>query len=403
MKITKKAFMGDMAINMIAATIPVAVLNIVIYPSLAVTLSTDEYGTLTTCIGLVNFVNGIWGSSIAFTRLLDKKENIKVKNYSVLLVLYIVLAMVMNIVMMLLTGCFMKNSNPLLLSICVILLIINNYLIVEYRLILSYKRILISNLFGALGYICGLLFLSLIRTNRWEWVFVFGYGFAVIYNLVTTQIWKSKLEIDSDFPKVFKETGVLVVTSSISGASTYLDKLIIFPVLGATSMAYYQTASIISKVIPMFASAISNVLLSYLVKLKSLSYKTYSLFICFLVVFSILGLVACNTIVPLVINFLYPSYYEYCLAIIPYANIVAILQMFYSFVFPLTLRFCEKKMQYYVQLGRLVPYLFLTIILIKKFELSGFCIATIIAQIIQILIIISSTYRAIRSKSDECC
>ena len=126
-------------------------------------------------------------------------------------------------------------------------------------------------------------------------------------------------------------------------------------------MAYYQTASIVAKVIPMFASAISNVLLSYLVKIKSLSYKTYSLYICFLMAFSILGLVACNTIVPLVISFLYPSYYEHCLKIIPYANIVAILQMFYSFVFPLTLRFCERKKQYYVQIGRLVPYLVLAI------------------------------------------
>lgn len=398
----KKAFMGDMVINMIAAAIPVAVLNIIIYPLLAATLSTDEYGTLTTCIGLVNFVNGIWGSSIAFTRLLDNKEEIRAKNYSVLLIVSIFIAIIMNIVMMILTGSFMKNSNLFLLSICVILIISNNYLIVEYRLILSYKRILISNIFGGVGYIFGILLLPITQSNRWEWVFVFGYGFAVIYNLTTTQIWKSKLEIDSDFPKILKETGVLVVTSSISGASTYLDKLIIFPVLGATSMAYYQTASIVAKVIPMFASAISNVLLSYLVKIKSLSNKTFSIYLCFLVGFSTVGLVACNAIVPLIINLLYPSYYEHCFKIIPYANIVAILQMFYSFVFPLTLRFCERKKQYYVQLGRLIPYLLLAFIMIRKFELTGFCIATIIAQVIQILIIVSITYRAIRRKSNEC-
>ncbi len=401
MNISKKAFVGDMFINMVAAAIPVAVLNIVVYPLLAANIPTEDYGTLTTCVGLINFVNGIWGSSVSYTRLLDKSEGLLKKNYSVLLSISSVLAVLMNAAMLYITGCILANISVVMLSLCVFLIILNNYLIVEYRLVLSYKKILLSNVFSSVGYVIGFGVLALTGYKRWEWVFLFGYGTAVVYNLLTTSIWKGPVSIDAAIKPLAKDTGVLVITSSISGASTYLDKLIVYPLLGATVMAYYQTASIIAKIIPMFAAAISNVMLSYLIKIRAISKKTYWLYLLVLCVISAIGILICNLVVPPVIRTLYPTYYDNCLQIIPYANLIAILHMFYSFVFPFSLRYAKRNRQFLIQIGRLIPYLILALLLIKSNGLTGFCYATIISQFIQIVIVVLISFRALERETEN--
>ncbi len=404
MTLSKKTFVGDMFINMLATAIPVAVLNIIVYPLLVAHMITDDYGTLTTCVGLINLVNGIWGSSVSYTRLLDKSEGLIKRNYSILLSISTVLAIVMNILLLWMTGCIIANVNIVLVSICVGLIIFNNYMIVEYRLILSYKKILISNICSSIGYVVGFGIMVLTNYRRWEWVFIFGYGVAVIFNMCTTHIWKGKFEYDEHLHPLAVSTFILVITSSISGFSTYLDKLLIYPLLGATAMAYYQTASIIAKIIPMFAAAISNVLLSYLIKIKKISYKSFFAYNSILIAISVVGLVLCNIAVPEIIRFLYPSYYANCLDLIPFANIIAILQMFYSFVFPITLRYAARRKQYHIQLGRLIPYLILSLVLVKYRGLIGFCYATIISQVIQIIIVLCISLNAITgSDNDENC
>lgn len=397
MEISKKAFVRDMIINMIATAIPVAVLNIVIYPLLASRISTDDYGTMSTCVGLFSFVNGVWGLSISQTRLLDKSKDLIQKNYSVLLCACALFAVVMNTLMLIITGCFVSNINVIMLSVCVLLNTLNAYLIVEYRIILSYSKILISNVLLSVGYFVGFGMFALTGFSRWEWIFVFGYGLMAFFNLLSTRIWRSKLNKDERFGAIAKSTSILVLSSAISGSSTYLDKFVIYPMLGPTIMAYYQTASLIAKVIPMFAGAISNVILSYLVKLKIITKKTFWLFVAILIAIAAVGLVICNIVVNPVIKFLYPTYYEFCYPIVPYTNVIAILSMIYYFLLPLSLRYTKRSMQYVIQLGRLIPYIVLTFILFNLFGLYGFCYATMISQFIQISLVIVVTFRAITS------
>lgn len=388
MNITKKTFVGDILINITAAALPVAVLNIIVYPLLASHIPADRYGTLTTCVGLINMVNGIWGSSVAYTRLLDKSEGIIKNNYTLVLVASIVLAIAMNIAMLAATGCMMADISIPMISICVALIIVNNYLVVEYRLILSYYRILLSNVLSCVGYAVGIGIMTLTGYSRWEVVFCFGYGFSAIYNLATTRLWRIKPKVDQNLRSIVKSTCTLNLSSTIAGMSTYLDKLLIYPLLGATAMAYFQTASIVAKIVPLFASAISNVILSYLVKIEKITKKTFLIFFAVLSVISLVGLVVCDAIVPPLIKLLYPMYYEHCVALIPFANIIAVLQMFYSFAYPLSLRYANRSKQYYIQLGRLIPYVVLALLFISKNGLIGFSYACIISQIIQIVIVV---------------
>lgn len=391
---TKFKFLGDMLLNIIASGMPIALLNLLVYPMIAGQVGATTYGTLTVCVGVQNFVNGIWGSSVAYTRLLHLKKE-EEGSFSLLFLINLSGGLIMNIFMLWLTGCLKEGINVPLLLLSEIFLIANNYLAVEYRLKLSYVKIFMTNACGCIGYLLGYVMLSAMNFQCWEIVFVTGYGASFIYNLCSTSIWQQKLMITPGFKLLLKNTNVLVTTSTISGVSTYLDKFVIYPYLGAESMTYYQTASIMSKIIPMLATSISNVILSYLVKISVLSRKILSVCIIALSCVCVIGYYVCGLIVPVVIQVLYPSFYEKCMDIIPYANMIAMLQMFYTFIVPLTLRYAERRMQYYIQIGRLVPYLLFTVLLIGKYSLTGFCYATIISLLVQNLIVLLICFKTI--------
>lgn len=397
---TKFKFIGDMLLNIVASGLPIALLNLLVYPMVVGHVGAKTYGTLTTCVGIQNFVNGIWGSSVAYTRLLHLKKE-EERSFSLLFVINLSGGLIMNLLMLWLTGCMKEQINIPLLLLSEIFLIANNYLVVEYRLKLSYIKIFITNICGCAGYLLGYILLFAMNFQHWEIIFVVGYGASFIYNLLSTSIWKQKLAMTPGFRSLFKNTNVLVATSTISGVSTYLDKLVVYPYLGAESMAYYQTASILSKIIPMLASSISNVILSYLVKIQALSRKVLSVCVALLSGVCIAGFFVCSVVVPIVIRVLYPSFYKECIGLIPLANMIAMLQMFYTFILPLTLRYAERRMQYFIQIGRLAPYLLFTVLLIGKYGLFGFCYATIISQVIQNLIVLFICFKAVGGKKIE--
>jgi Na+-driven multidrug efflux pump len=58
-------------------------------------------------------------------------------------------------------------------------------------------------------------------------------------------------------------------------------------------------------------------------------------------------------------------------------------------------------MQFIIQIGRLVPYLILVYILLNRFELKGFAYATIISQLIQIIIVLVISYKTMNKKGVE--
>jgi O-antigen/teichoic acid export membrane protein len=386
-KSLKKKFVTDMSINIFATAIPMILLYIVIYPLIADKIDASVFGTLVTTLGIINFINGIWGSSIAFTKLLNSKKISSNGNFTLIFLINLFFALIMLFIIVFLTGVYSSGANIILIMISTVFLIVNTYLMVEYRLKLSYKKILITNVFRSVGFIIGYLCLFIIGFEEWEWIFIMGYGFSMIFNLVSTSIWRHSPKKDTDFNELYKGNLILIGSSSVSGASTYLDKLVIYPSLGSESMAYYQT--------------ISNVMLSYLIKVDKLTKKFFSIFVISLIVVSVLGYFLSNLLVPYIIMFLYPKYYDKSVNLIPLTNLIAMLQMIYTFIFPVALRYAKRKMQFIIQIGRLVPYLILVYILLNRFELKGFAYATIISQLIQIIIVLVISYKTMNKKGVE--
>lgn len=387
-KLSKRKFIEDMILNIIAAGIPVAVLNLIIYPLVAGKVGAVAYGTMTTSIGILHFSNGIWGSSVAHTRLLYQGQEDKKDIFLTVLVGQMILGSIFSFGILCLTGCIVSKGQAAILVVSGCFLMANSYLVIEYRLRLSYVKILLNNLSGCIGYIVGYLIFIVMGFRHWEMIFALGAGASFFFGILTTSIWKGKISRNPETFQTAKKSAVLVSTSAISGTSTYLDKLVIYPVLGAESMAYYQAAGVLAKIIPLVASAISNVMLSYLIKIVRISKKWILVIITLFFGIGVVGVLVCNMVIPYVVQFLYPSFYEECRALIPYTNIVAMFQMCYSFLFPFSLRYAKRTAQFLIQFGRLIPYVAGCFLLIPSYGLIGFCYATIVSQVIQIGIIV---------------
>lgn len=376
----------NMVYNIIASFLPVIAISLIIQPLVARSMTSEIFGTFIAVTGIINLSVGIWGSSISYNKLLSyDKYNNNDNNYNSILIINIILSIITYIIIIKLMNINIGNILLIISSFVMVLALLDNYLLIEHKINVKYKRILVNKIFLVIGYGFGTILYLYSNNKYWIIIYVVGYASVTIYNIFTTKSIKDKVsfkKIDKKYLNVF----TLVLAYSISGMSTYLDKIIIFPLLGATNLSYFQVASFSGKIVPLIASSTGQVILSYLAnssKIKKNRFNKYNLIV---IGGSAAIYIILNILVPFVIKILYPQYINEVYHLIPYVNLIASLNIIYSFIYSFVLYYSKIKNQYIVNLSRLIPNIILSILLIPKYKLIGFSIATIIACIIQIII-----------------
>ena len=122
------------------------------------------------------------------------------------------------------------NENPESCQNAVIsrFLVVKEYLLVSFRLILDFKKVLYSNFFLTIGYGLGIFIFYLI--NQWLYIYLLGYLTCLVYILKNTKLWKEPFKIDFNTFKIGKETSILLLSALLLRVTTYADKIIIFPI-----------------------------------------------------------------------------------------------------------------------------------------------------------------------------
>lgn len=148
----------DIIFNIIANLIPVAVLQLIVLPYIANELGDEKNGQFLTVLALLHFIVPITSNSLSTARLLlnQKYQEDKITgDFNLWLSLYAVLNIGLVVI-----GClfyFNKINTIDIISICLLSVVwmIKDYLLVEFRLFLTYSKILINNLFLTLGLLIG--------------------------------------------------------------------------------------------------------------------------------------------------------------------------------------------------------------------------------------------------------
>ena len=209
MNISKKKIVFDLVLNMIATAVPIAILQLVIYPLISQDVTVEGYGMMVTVISLLTVISNTLGNTLNNIRLLNdgkyKKKRI-VGDFNQLLLRE-------SIISLIIVGSFsivlfrqISLIEFLLIEVIGMLMVFHSYFIVDFRLKLDYNAIVWNNVQLALGYFVG--YLTFFLTGIWELVYLFGYGFSLIYIFRKTKLWRYIFVIDiwciRQFAKLFR-------------------------------------------------------------------------------------------------------------------------------------------------------------------------------------------------------
>ncbi len=385
----KKKIAFDMALNIVATAIPIIVLQLFLLPALSHYLSDDQYGLLVTILSLMNMVPSTLGNVLNNIRLIESREledgNAQ-QNFNV--ILSVMLGV--NLVTMAVCTCIYDRGieiDSLLLTLLVsVFLLLREYFTVAFRIKLNYKNIVASNLIMIAGYGVGFFLFPL--TNRWQVIYLLGYGFSLAFIFLKTDLWKEAFQVSSSFRHICLQAVLLTAATFLGRVTTYADKLIIFPVLGGAVVSVYYTATLFGKVVSMAITPISSVILSYLSRANRKNDDIFRLAFFSGLGVCIVGYFACIAVSRPVLGLLYPQFVEQAMQYIWITTGTMVITTLTAIVHPFVLKFFDMKWQILINGSYVAVYVGLALTMLGRWGLHGFCLGALAASLIKLVFMV---------------
>lgn len=379
----------DFIFNIIASVLPIAFLQLIMYPFMAKYLDAESYGEALIIISFTTIIIQVSGIGINNTRIIKQEMYSKNKEKGDFNVLLLTLG-AFNIIACLI--ClrvlnFKISKVEVGLLICLVEFgLLKTYISAEYNINKDFKKVLYSNMFLIAGYILGVIVFLI--TRQWIFMLLLGNVIATLYMLKTTCIWKEKLKITIHFKEISSSIFAISFSSLLINLVTYADRLILFPLVGASQVAVYYTASVFGKILSMGLSPISSVLLSYFSKESEMNNKKFwkmniaNFAVC--IAFYIVSRIISEPIVKI----LYPDLFVEVRYLINIANIAAIINASTILVQPTILKFCNLRWQIYIQIIHLVIYILFSLLIVPEYGIIGFAYITVFIAIVKLGILL---------------
>lgn len=380
----KKQITFDTILNMLAFGTPIVILQIIILPIVGNQLGGIEYGNAITLISFSTLFSVPFGSVLNNIRLLND-TNYKEFGYEGDFNILLLINILFNVVIMILGGIYYANSlvSTLLIVIYSSLNIVREYLLVSFRLNLNYKLILENNFVLGIGYLLGLVLFFI--TNYWQYIYLMGNLLSLIFIMKHSSLWKEKLKSTPLFKETTINTLILLCSMLLNTAIGYADKLLLYPLIGPTAVTIYYSATILGKIVSMLISPLSNVVLSYAVKVNHMSKKKFIYMLTALILIGFIGYIIVMLGSYPVMKLLYPQWYEDSLKLIPITNLTAIIIAITSVINPIILRFKNVNWQLIVNAITLIIYLIGILVFYNQWGIIGFCLGVLFANFIKLI------------------
>lgn len=374
--------LSDFIINIIANFLPVFALQFLILPFLG-KYDSSGYGVIILIQSIFTLISGSCGIAINNVRLI--RGDTSSENYNFVLLL---LSFVSSIVVLLISSYYteLNLDEKILIFIISIFLVVKEYLLVSFRLILDFKKVLYSNFFLTIGYGLGIFIFYLI--NQWLYIYLLGYLTCLVYILKNTKLWKEPFKIDFNTFKIGKETSILLLSALLLRVTTYADKIIIFPILGSHLVAVYYIATILGRISTLVFTPVSNVCLSYISSKNSQNKLSFFRVLYISGFISLLSYILFNFLGEYIFKILYPLFVESVLIYIPITLATMGVNSISSLLNPFILKYFKLRWQVIINTIYVCIYLIISLPLLKVGGLYGFCVGALITEIVKLLIII---------------
>lgn len=380
-------------LRLLAAFLSTGVRQFVTLPVLAAIFSKEAYGTILTINSVANIAEVSLGNTLNNTRMVTKpdyEEKGYVGDFNWFVLIAAAIGTVFSIVMPFLFP-DIDLITGLLLWLVIIAGICNGYYIVGFTMKLMFGQVLIQSVVVAAGTLVGIGLTKL--TGLWPFSFLIGNVFGLIYLYFKSSLLKEPLKWTPYAKKTATKWSVLTVTSLLSNAMTYLDRLLLYPVVGAGAVAIYTTASFFGKCVAALIPSASNVLLAYF---SQNNYKISKASFFKVIATSVLFCGACYVvaipIAPWITRLLYPSLFAEAEPLLLLANAAAMIAAAGTLAQTIVLRFCKPSNLLSVQVLYSVIYLGGGLLVLGKTGVIGFCWVAIIANLIRLFALIIYGY-----------
>lgn len=401
---TKSKIFFDFVLNICAATLPIIVLQLIVYPITAKNVGAEEYGLMLTIYSVWIMVSNSLGNVLNNIRLLfDNKYNEKNINgdFNYLFVIFCIINVIVIFGMIIYYYHEFELVHIILGSLVSILLITKAYWEVGFRLKLNYKAILLNNILQCFGFITGAV--CTYFTNTWEFIFLFGYLFSVIYCGKKNKLYRETFKRTFLFREVTINSIKLVIATVISSMMNYADKLILYPLMGGYAVSIYYTASILGKMVGMLTGPINSVILSYISRWKKNNKSLISRLMIITLLLCIIGYAVTLCISRPVIGILFPQWVDEVMKLIPITTISVLLVVMSSIFSPFVLKFCDMKWQIVINGASALIYFIFAYVLWNSFGLIGFCFGVMIGNIIKLILMTFVYFFMSNNKEKEKC
>lgn len=384
----------DFIYSLAAYALPTVVLQFVVFPVIARNTSPDENGLFLALFNAVRLCVSLFIVPLANMRLLKKKDCIedegKDKGFNLLFCTVLGMSAVITAVFgAVYYGKALDAFDLARLLTVLILLSAHDYYAIAFRVNITYRSILFDNLMIVAGYLIGIPLM--LKTGYWEIIIICGYALGLLFTLSKTAYWRRGLKANLS-GRVIGEYAQLSASSGLNTATTYCDKMLIYPMIGGYNVSVYNSAAIVSKMMTLVSVPMRNVFLSYIVDTDKVSMSRKKLGKLGLIALGGTGLLYGGFYAASLIlcRFLYPQYYKAALAFIPIILLAILFETYSGLLKVYLLRFEKTSLQVITSAIKVVTYLLGVLILtaLLKMELMGFCISILLADALQFIIVL---------------
>lgn len=361
--------------------------QIILMPYLSRNMSETDYSFFIIFITIFNILCYAIGDELGNTKLIlfnKYKGSNKTGDQNLLLLFSFFFSLLVTIVYSLI--CKIKFYNIFIILATTMLGIYRHYILSFFKLSNKYKSVLIIFVLYAFGIITGIFFSQ--ANFNFLFILLFGEIFCFLYYIFFLRkidqycftIKKTAL-----FKENFKTYNSLFLISLLFNTISYMDRIIIYPLLGAESMNIYYATTTMSKFASLLINPISNIILARLAVSSKNYIETIHTFLKKYIIWILLAFSIICTIVSFIgVKFLYRQYFDRSLKIIIPVGIAMSFSMIAALLKPILLKYYKPVKFLIVNFLYSLTIIF-TIVLTYKYSLIGFTIGIMISKIILLL------------------
>lgn len=384
----KKDIIKKFIYNAIATTLPTVLLQLLILPLIAKQLDGDAYGLLLTIVAAVMmFAAGI-GNVLNNVHMLSNNEYEERKlfgDYGILLSFCVVITSFIIIAVTWKYG--VTSAGDYILNLLFgVTLLVKEYYIVRLWIDLDYGRILKCNLLCCVGYLLGLGIFWL--GAGWQIIYITGNILSIIYLYIRYGFSKEYFSKTPLFAVTAMKCFSLSVATVLSRSLQYVDRMLLYPLLGGEDVSVYYVATLMGKTISMALAPINSFLLSQLAKRKSIKQNTFGRVLILSLFAGGIGYIACLLLSGPILTILYPQWAGAAMKYIYVTTGTAILSAISMVISPIVLKFCNLNWQILIQGVCLLVYVGVSLIMLKQIGLMGFCVGGLIANFVTLVLMV---------------